>query len=224
MTLNKKREADVSLYSLVFMILLAVDAIIVRPVAVYAQRILSDAYPPQPLSRKMNFDSLNLLQKVCRFFFFLEAVIAGFVGSAYFVFPEMFFYLYGYPVADSEPITLWCLSQFGVLMLAFGMYQMSVEIDEKRSMMAWWMSMNGLWLYVFWEGTWSRLGPWNPFALTGATAWCHAAFHIVMILAVLRWISLACSYFGKGIPDVMVDAVDAASHKKSSSSNAKKKD
>ena len=217
MTLTKKLEPDASIYTLVLILLLAVDSVIVRPVAIYMQRILADEYPPSPPKRAIADKSSHIVQRLCRFLFFVEGVLQGVIGGTYFMFPELFFYLYGYPTTDSDAVTLWCLSQFGVLLMAFGLYQMSCEMDQSKGMMAWWLVLNSLWLYVFWEGTGSRLGKWNPFALAGATHWCHAAFHLVTSLALVRWICLISFLFSgrDTMPTVARTPTDGRKMKKS---------
>lgn len=74
--------------------------------------------------------------------------------------------------------------------MTFGLYQMSCEIDRNRGMVLWWLILDIVWLYVYWDGTASRLGPWNPFTLTGANFWCHSAFHADSTLALARTLFL----------------------------------
>jgi hypothetical protein len=190
LTLSKTISLNLSPAAMTLLSLLAIDAVIVRPVAVYMQRALNDGYTVERCSELKEYTSLSFLQKCCRFVFYYEAVLSGCSGAAYFMFPELFYYLYGYPTAESDAITLWCLSQFGVLVMIFGLYQMSAEIDQNRLMVLWWLILDIVWLYVYWQGTAAVLGPWNPLTFSGANFWCHSAWHADSTLAIARFIYL----------------------------------
>lgn len=190
MTLNKTLDMKLSPLALTLLILLAVDSIIVRPTAVYCQRALNDGFGTEKFVELGEFSSLSFIQKCCRFVFFYESVLSGCSGAAYFMFPELFYYLYGYPASESDAVTLWCFSQFGILVMIFGLYQMSCEIDQNRLMVLWWLILDIVWLYVYWKGTADILGPWNPLTFSGANFWCHSAWHADSTLAVARFIYL----------------------------------
>jgi hypothetical protein len=190
MTLSKTLEMSLTPAALSLLILLGVDAILVRPVAVYFQRALNDGFTVEKHSELKEYLSLSAIQKGCRFVFYYEAVLSGCSGAAYFMFPELFYYLYGYPPSESDAVTLWCLSQFGVLVMIFGLYQMSCEIDQNRLMVLWWLLLDLVWLYVYWQGTAAVLGPWNPLTFSGANFWCHSAWHADSTLALARFVYL----------------------------------
>lgn len=58
--------------------------------------------------------------------------------------------------------------------------------------MAWWLFLDFVWLYVFWQGVTVAFDgkPWNPFTFTGATLFCHLAFHADSTLALARTVFL----------------------------------
>ena len=58
--------------------------------------------------------------------------------------------------------------------------------------MAWWLFLDFVWLYVFWQGVTVAFDgkPWNPFTWTGASFFCHVAFHADSTLALARTIFL----------------------------------
>lgn len=190
MTLNKTLELSLSPLAITLLIFLAIDSIIVRPTAVYCQRALNDGFQVEKFTELREYSSFSFIQKCCRFVFYYESVLSGCSGAAYFMFPELFYYLYGYPTSESDAVTLWCFSQFGVLVMIFGLYQMSCEIDQNRFMVFWWLALDIVWLYVYWEGTAAVLGPWNPLTFSGANFWCHSAWHADSTLAVARFIYL----------------------------------
>lgn len=193
--------------ALFLIVLLAVDACLVRPVSVYLQRELDDKYPPKPKEEADKLKKMSFVQKCCRGVFYYESVISGCSGATYFVFPQLFMWLYGYPAEDFDYVSLWCLSQFGVLVMTFGLYQMSTEIDQNAGMVLWWLLLDYAWMYYYWAGTAKRLGPWNPFLGTGATFWCHAAFHADSTLALARMVYLLTLMIGNK------DAKKASSNK-----------
>jgi hypothetical protein len=190
MTLSKTLEMSLTPTAMTLLILLGVDAMIVRPVAVYMQRTLNDGFAVEKHSELKEYLSLSAVQKGCRFVFYYEAVLSGCSGAAYFMFPELFYYLYGYPPSESDAVTLWCFSQFGVLVMIFGLYQMSCEIDQNRLMVLWWLLLDLVWLYIYWQGTAAVLGPWNPLTFSGANFWCHSAWHADSTLALARFVYL----------------------------------
>jgi len=178
-------------FGLILIALLAIDALLMRPAAIFVQRRLDDMRPQQAIGEGLSqYLNMTPVQKFCRGVFYYEAVISGFSGATYFVMPELFTWLYGYPASDIDYVSLSSLSQFGCLVLAFGLYQLSTEIDENTGMVIWWLLLDYVWLYVFWQGTAARLGPWNPFTFEGANFWCHSAFHADSTLAFARMIFL----------------------------------
>lgn len=165
---------------------LIVDTIIVRPSAIYIQRKLEDANPPTRFENLKYYMNYNFIQKCCNFVFFYESILSGCSGAVYFVFPQLFVWLYGYPLDNSDVVSLWCLSQFGVLVMAFGLYQMNADIDRNNYIIAWWLLLDFVWMYIYWEGTKDFYGYWNPLTGFGANFWCHSAFHADSTLAVAR--------------------------------------
>lgn len=190
LTLTKTIEMNLTPLALVLIVSLGIDAIIIRPIAVYMQRSLNDSYTLEKHTEYSEYQSLSFIQKGCRFVFYYEAILSGCSGAAYFIFPELFYYLYKYPASESDSVTLWCFSQFGILVMIFGLYQMSCEIDQNRWMVLWWLILDIVWLYVYWQGTAAVLGPWNPLTFTGANFWCHSAWHADSTLALARFIYL----------------------------------
>lgn len=174
----------------VLVILLALDAILVRPLSIFAQRIIEDANGKKKFEEIEKFSKLTFLQKCCKTVFFYESVLSGCSGAVYFVFPELFTWLYGYPTAMIDTVTLWCLSQFGVLVMTFGLYQMNADIDEDAYMVFHWLALDYVWMFVYWKGTAAVLGAWNPFTGSGANFWCHTAFHADSTLALARMVYL----------------------------------
>jgi hypothetical protein len=170
--------------------LLAVDALLVRPLSVFAQRIIEDVNGKEKYEEIKKFSKLTTIQKCCKGVFFYEAVLSGCSGAVYFVFPELFTWLYGYPTAMIDTVTLWCLSQFGVLVMTFGLYQMNADIDDDAFMVFQWLALDYVWMFIYWKGTAAVLGAWNPFTGTGANFWCHSAFHADSTLALARMVYL----------------------------------
>jgi hypothetical protein len=78
---NKKNIFEFStVASQLFALFLALDACVIRPMAIYIQRQLADKYPPKPLEELNDYLSLSSLQKFCRAFFYYEAVLSGIGG------------------------------------------------------------------------------------------------------------------------------------------------
>jgi len=178
-------------WGLVLIGLLAIDGLLNRPAAIFVQRRLEDMRPQVAVGEGLSeYMKMTPIQKFCRGVFYYEAVISGLSGATYFVMPDLFTTLYGYPASDVDFVALWSLSQFGCLVLAFGLYQQQTEIDDNTGMIIWWLLLDYVWLYVFWQGTAERLGPWNPFLFQGANFWCHSAWHADSSLALARMIFL----------------------------------
>ena len=59
-------------------------------------------------------------------------------------------------------ISEWSLGQFGVNVMAFGLYQMSADIDSRTGHIVWWLILDIVWMYLYWEGVTAVLGDWNP--------------------------------------------------------------
>lgn len=171
--------------------ILAFDAMVVRPAAVYCQRIYNDEHVPPPNQEHCAWKKLSILQKICKCIFFYEAIITGWSGSMYFIFPGLFANLY-FPSLDPSQLTTWCFTQFGVNVFTFGLYQMSADIDTRVGHVAWWLLLDFVWMYYYWVGVDKIYGNFNPFFLSGANFWCHAAFHSDSTLAVARIIYLHC--------------------------------
>jgi hypothetical protein len=184
---------------LVLLIALLLDSLILRPIAVYCQRILNDSNPPLALVEAKEWQNFSLTQKFCRCVFYYEAVISGTSGMVYYCFPELFMHLYFPHIKTPDAVALWSLSQFGVLVMAFGLYQMDANIDTRTGHVVWWLVLDIVWMYVFWQGVGAELGPWNPLTLSGANFWCHVAFHADSSLAVARvMFLLTLGYKGRG--------------------------
>lgn len=169
--------------------ILLLEAVLLRPAAVYCQRRITDAYPPFPNAELKEWNAFTRVQKICRCVFYYEAVISGCSGAAYFLFPELFIWLYGLQ-KFSDDVALWSLAGFGANVMAFGLYQMSSEIDTRTGHIIWWLLLDIVWMYLYWIGIQQCWGPWNPFLLTGANIWCHLAFHADSSLALARIVFL----------------------------------
>ena len=111
------------------------------------------------------------------------------------MFPQLFYWLYGFSESSSSFVTFWFMSQFGVLVFSFGLYQMQAEIDQNVGMITVWLLLDYVWLYYFWDGVTSVWGPWNPFLFQGANFWCQSAFHADSTLAIMRTLFLLNKFF-----------------------------
>jgi hypothetical protein len=171
--------------------MLAFDAIVVRPAAVYCQRIYNDNHVSPPHQEHFVWKKLSIAQKFCKCIFFYEAIITGWSGSMYFIFPGLFASLY-FPSLAPSRLTTWCFAQFGVNVLTFGLYQMGADIDTRVGLVAWWLLLDFVWMYYYWVGVNNIYGNFNPFFFSGANFWCHAAFHSDSTLAIARIIYLYC--------------------------------
>jgi len=169
---------------------LLVDAVIIRPCAIYAQRAVDDTIPRKEISDTKHY---NFVQKICRFVFYYEGVLSGCSGLVYFVFPELFLRLYGIP---ANSVAAWSLAQFGILVTTFGIYQMNSDLDTRAGHVFWWLVLDIVWLGVYWVGISRVLGPWNPLTFSGANFWCQSAFHADSTLAVARTLFLLANLFG----------------------------
>lgn len=111
------------------------------------------------------------------------------------MFPHLFYWLYGFSETNASFVTFWCMSQFGVLVMSFGLYQMQAEIDQNVGMVLVWLLLDFVWLYYFWDGVGSQTGQWNPILFQGANMWCHSAFHADSTLALMRTVYLITLLF-----------------------------
>lgn len=179
------------------LIILLVDTILIRPVSVYIHRKFDDAFPLEPFEEYNITSNYTTIQKYCNFVFFYEAILSGCSGAVYFIFPELFFWLYDYPNSLNDPVSIWCLSQFGVLVMTFGLYQMNCDIDRQNTIILWWLILDFVWMFFFYIGTAELLGPWNPLTGSGANFWCHSAFHADSTLALARTLFLYESWTKK---------------------------
>jgi hypothetical protein len=119
----------------------------------------------------------------------------GITGAIYFMFPQLFYWLYGFPESSASFVTFWCMSQFGVLVMSFGLFQMQAEIDQNVGMVTVWLLLDFVWLYYFWDGVYSQIGVWNPLLFQGANMWCQSAFHADSTLALMRTVYLITLLF-----------------------------
>ena len=181
-----------SIWCISFVALLVFDSVVIRPAAVWAARVINDANPPKKDAELSQWQSFSTGQKFCRGVFFYESIISGCSGAVYALVPRLFLGLYFNRSAQS-PLAAWCLSMFGINVMAFGLYQMNANIDERIGHVTWWLILDFVWMYLFWEGVTNVHGPWNPLLLTGANFWCHAAFHADSTLAIARIMWLAFS-------------------------------
>ena len=187
-------------------VILALDAIICRPLAVWAQRRLNDASPPIKDTERREWEALTVTQKCCRMVFFYEAILSGCSGAAYLILPSTFILMYFpnvrglglsvslgnlFDVTSSSFVVNFCFMQFGVNVLAFGLYQMSANIDERNDFVIWWLLLDFVWMFFYYLGVKHVHGPWNPLMLTGANIMCHIAFHADSTLALARMAWLA---------------------------------
>jgi hypothetical protein len=105
--------------------LLALDAVLVRPLAVLCQRALEDAQPLPARAEAREWAAFSPLQRFCRGVFYYEAVLSGTSGLAYLLAPGLFPWLFDFPAAEAGSASvLFGLSTFGGLVSAFGLYQM----------------------------------------------------------------------------------------------------
>jgi hypothetical protein len=175
--------------ALALVALLCIDTMLSRSVAIYCQRSHDDLFP-QPAGQELaEWNSLSITQKACRCVFYYEGVLSGCSGAVYFLFPQLFLWLYGIG-GDAEPVAVWSLSNFGVLVTAFGLYQLNAEIDTRWGHVLWWLILDVVWMIVYVQGISSRLGYFNPLTFYGGNFWCHSAFHADSSLAVARTVFL----------------------------------
>jgi hypothetical protein len=124
----------------------------------------------------------------------ISGVLSGTSGLVYFIFPQLFLWLFRF--ADSSFVSAWSLSQFGVLVVTFGLYQMNSELDTRPGHVLWWLILDWVWLYIYWAGVTAQVGPWNPLLFQGGNFWTHSAWHADSTLALARTIFLLSLYFG----------------------------
>jgi hypothetical protein len=111
--------------ALALLALLALDAVLVRPLAVLCQRALEDARPLAAQVEAKEWAAFSPLQRLCRGVFYYEAVLSGTSGLAYMLVPQLFTWLFDFPAAEAgSSAVLFGLSNFGGLVSAFGLYQM----------------------------------------------------------------------------------------------------
>jgi hypothetical protein len=181
------------IFAQIVVFLLLFDTLLLRPIMVFCQRKINDENPPLKNSESDEWGKLTLTQKVCRGVFYYEGIISGMSGCAYFLFPQLFLYLYfpgKYQIKETFDVAAWSLSQFGVNVMAFGLYQMNADIDSRTGHIVWWLILDIVWMYFYWVGVTSVLGEWNPWTFSGANFWCHAAFHADSTLAIARSVFL----------------------------------
>lgn len=192
---RKTFQLGPTIWGMLLVALLVFDSVILRPAAVWAARVINDANPPKKEAELSQWQSFSTGQRICRGVFFYEAIISGCSGATYSIFPQLFLSLYFPSKFSLENSTFliagWCLSMFGINVMAFGLYQMNANIDERIGHIIWWLILDFVWMFLFWEGVTNVHGPWNPLLLTGANFWCHAAFHADSTLAIARIVWLA---------------------------------
>lgn len=183
---------DIFAWPIMGLFLIAVlvfEVLVVRSCAVYCQRSVTDAHPPIANSEVDEWNGFTVIQKACRCVFYYEGILSGCSGATYCIFPELFVWLYGLE-KFSDHVVLWSFAQFGVNVMAFGLYQMSAEIDTRAGHVIWWLILDIVWMYLFWDGIRLALGDWNPLTFSGANIWCHIGFHADSSLAVARAVFL----------------------------------
>lgn len=123
--------------ALVLIAVLAFDAILLRPAAVFCQRALEDARPAAAKAELNEWRAFSPLQRACRSVFYYEAVLSGTSGIAYLLAPELFPWLFGFAAGDATPVMLFGLSVFGGCVSAFGLYQMRCALEGARPARPW---------------------------------------------------------------------------------------
>jgi hypothetical protein len=89
-----------------------------------------------------------MIQRVCRSVFYYEAVLSGCSGAAYFVFPQLFPWLFVFPNEDSTMATLW-----GAMDSVFAQTYCKFDYDNAHSfllsayhrLVAVWLPCHGIW-------------------------------------------------------------------------------
>ena len=117
--------------ALVLIAVLAFDAILLRPAAVYCQRALEDSRPAAAKAELNEWRAFSPLQRACRSVFYYEAVLSGTSGIAYLLAPELFPWLFGFAPGDATSTMLFGLSVFGGCVSAFGLYQMRCALKAR---------------------------------------------------------------------------------------------
>lgn len=181
---------------LLFFLVLCVDAILIRPLAIYCQRSHDDLYPPKPRAELLEWEEYTFTQKCCRFVFYYEGILSGCSGAVYFMFPQLFLWLFGMQT-DSDAIAQWGLSNFGILVTTFGLYQMNSDLDTRWGHVLWWLILDVVWMWVYVQGVTDRLGYFNPLLFQGGNFWCQSAFHADSTLALARAVFLFTLLFKK---------------------------
>jgi hypothetical protein len=186
MTLNKSIAPNPSKISLAIMCVLIVDALIVRPISISTQMAWNDAFPQPRFRQIMEFESSSNFQRLFQSFSSLEGLVLAFAGASYFLCPELLFYCIGYPVTDSDPVTLWCLSQFGLLSMCAGLYHFLCPAVGGIWGTASRLCCSVLWAGLFWTSVSSRLGQWNPLLFSGGNLFCNILWLAVSMGCVCR--------------------------------------
>jgi hypothetical protein len=70
----------------------------------------------------------------------------------------------------------------------------SAEIDTRTGHVIWWLVLDLVWLFLFWQGITVIHGAWNPLTFSGSTLFCHLAFHADSTLALARAVFLYTVY------------------------------
>jgi hypothetical protein len=176
--------------------ILCLDTMVIRPAAIYCQRSHDDAYPGPAGQEEKEWYSYSMVQRCCRCVFFYEGILSGCSGAVYFIFPQLFTWLYGIDEA-ADLVALWSLANFGVLVTTFGLYQLNAEIDTRWGHVLWWLILDIVWMVVYVQGIRRQLGHFEPLTLSGANFWCHSAFHADSSLALARAIFLGTLLIGR---------------------------
>jgi hypothetical protein len=74
---------------------------------------------------------------------------------------------------------------------------MNADIDTRSPLIAWWLFLDLVWLYVFYDGIRAASGAWNPFTTQlppSKSIFPHLAFHADSTLALARTIFLYTVY------------------------------
>ena len=142
--------------------ILTFDSVLLRPIFVYWQRAWNDEHPSKALVEYKEWEKFSFTQKCCRCVFYYEAILSGLSGITYFMLPQVFAYLY-FPELTADWTTLWSFSQFGLLVMTFGLYQMNADIDTHTGHILWWLILDIVWMFYFIAGVKHVHTTFNPF-------------------------------------------------------------
>jgi hypothetical protein len=132
--------------SLLFIAVLGLDAVVLRPLAVFFQRAHDDANPPEASEEAGEWERFSPLQRFCRGVFYYEAVLSGTSGIVYLLAPQIFPWLFVFPGAEAASTTvLFSFRVFGAFVAAFGLYQMNADIDTRTGHVIWWLLLDFVW-------------------------------------------------------------------------------